>query len=189
MTQPQTLDCMDDLIRSSRLGKHRHFIVAKRSSRNNIYLGVLVVSINVFLGSILFYSLTAELPVVTKWAGAILALAATLFAGYQSFFNFGRLAEGHAHIGNRYLAVAREGERLKSLFLDGLLDLEKFSKELKSLAALYDGINNDALVLATKERDFQRALAFEEERESRTGSPSGDTDDTRSPQSPDSSPL
>jgi hypothetical protein len=121
--------------------------------------GIPIVAINLILGSVFFALLGTDLPDWSKWIGAILALVAALLGGVQTFFNFKKSYEGHREIGNEYLAVARECERLIALYFDKILNLEHLSSEVESLNDKYSSINQRAEEYVVTEKSYKKALA------------------------------
>jgi hypothetical protein len=120
--------------------------------------GIPIVAINLILGSVFFALLGTDLPDWSKWIGAILALVAALLGGVQTFFNFKKSYEGHREIGNEYLAVARECERLIALYFDKILNLEHLSSEVESLNDKYSSINQRAEEYVVTEKAYKKAL-------------------------------
>lgn len=81
-----------------------------------------------------------------------------MLGGVQTFFNFKKSYEGHRGIGNEYLAVARECERLIALYFDKILDLEHLSNEIDSLNSQYSSINQRAEEYIVSEKSYKKAL-------------------------------
>lgn len=72
--------------------------------------------------------------------------------------------EGHREIGNEYLAIARECERLIALYFDKILNLEHLSNEIGSLNAQYSSINQRAEEYVVTEKDYKKALEAQNEK-------------------------
>ncbi|WP_430461884.1 SLATT domain-containing protein [Thalassolituus sp. LLYu03] len=144
---------------NAQLGKHGHFYASLRRRNLHILCGVPVVVINLLLGSVFFTLLQAELPDWGKWLGALLALVAAALGGIQTFFDFKKTCAGHREVGNDYLGLARECERLLALHADGLLTLEALASELPRLNAEYADINERAEDYIVSPREY--ALARE----------------------------
>ncbi|UTA48144.1 SLATT domain-containing protein [Simiduia sp. 21SJ11W-1] len=155
---PYTIEVIEKLRWNSHLGKHSHFYASQSGRHLHIICGIPIVLINLILGSVFFALLGTELPDWSKWVGAILALTAALLGGVQTFFNFKKSYEGHREIGNEYLAVARECERLIALYFDQILDLEHLSNKIESLNSQYSSINQRAEEYIVTEKAYKKAL-------------------------------
>ena len=167
MNSSATIRGLDDLRRSALLGKDRHFIASRRNKFLSTLFGLPVVVINIVLGSVLFVSLSEELPQIMKWTGAFLALLGAGGAGIQTFFNFHKVFEGHRRVANRYLSLGRECQRLKGLHEDDLLELDALSKGLEFLEKDYAEINASAETFVTTDSDYRRSLKLEKKRQNR----------------------
>jgi hypothetical protein len=157
-TIPHTIEVLEKLRTNAHLGKHSHFFASQKGRHLHILCGIPIIVINLILGSVFFTLLGAELPDWSKWIGAILALAAALLGGIQTFFNFQKTYEGHREIGNEYLEVARECERLIALYFDGFLDLEHLSGKIESLNTEYAAINQRAEEYLISPKAYKQAL-------------------------------
>ncbi len=164
---PNTISVIEKLRWNSHLGKHSHFYASQKGRHLHILCGIPIVVINLALGSVFFALLGAELPDWSKWAGAILALSAAMLGGVQTFFNFKKSYEGHREIGNEYLAVARECERLIALYFDGILDLAHLSNEIGNLNRQYSTINQRAEEYIVSEAAYKKALKSQTEKAKR----------------------
>lgn len=161
---PYTVDVIEKLRWNSHLGKHSHFYASQKGRNLHILCGIPIVAINLILGSVFFALLGTDLPDWSKWIGAILALVAALLGGVQTFFNFKKSYEGHREIGNEYLAVARECERLIALYFDKILNLEHLSSEVESLNDKYSSINQRAEEYVVTEKAYKKALETQNEK-------------------------
>lgn len=156
---PYTLEVMERLRLNAHLVKRSHFSAAKRRTNYHIACGLPIIVFNLVLGSVFFTQLSNELPQWCQWAGAFIALLAALLGGIQTFFNFKGSYEGHREMGNQYLAIARECERLIALFFDRQLQLLGLSEQLDLLNQRYAEINQQAEAFAVHDRDYRRALS------------------------------
>jgi len=163
-TTPETLKNFDELTRNCMLGKIRHFSAGDRNGHMHRAFGTAVIVINVFLGSVFFYSVSADLRQLAKWVGGGFALLSAAIAGFQSFFGFEHNASAHRDVANQYNALGRRCEHIIGQYHDDLIDLKALSEELTSALARYAEINKDATRLHTTERDFKRALQREDDR-------------------------
>ena len=153
------LTLVERLRENAQLGKHGHFYASLRGRNLHVLCGVPAVVINLLLGSVFFTLLQAELPDWGKWLAALLALLAAALGGIQTFFDFKKTSAGHREVGNDYLGLARECERLLALHADGLLNLEALASELPRLNAEYADINEraESFIVSTREYDLARA--------------------------------
>lgn len=163
---PYTLEVLEKLRKNSHLAKHTHFTAAKRGRSSHILVGIPVILINLLLSSVFSYQLVDNGNVFAdaKWAFALLALIGACLGAIQTFFNFQKNYETHRALANRYLAVARECERVIASYLDGNIDLKEMDDYLKSLNKDYDKINVDAEAFPTSDRDYQRSLKIQLEK-------------------------
>lgn len=156
---PYTLDVLERLRRNAHLVKRGHFEAAKRRQRSHISVGLPVIALNVFLGSVFFTQLSSTLPSWCYWLGAVAALAAALLSGVQTFFNFKEQCDGHRELGNQYLVIARECERLIALYFDRQISLPDISERLEKLNHDYNAINTLAEKYIVTDKEHQRARA------------------------------
>ncbi|WP_088241200.1 SLATT domain-containing protein [Calothrix rhizosoleniae] len=161
---PQTLILLEDIARNARINKHQHFSAAERNHFSNNVFGSVAIVINITLGSVLFVTISENLPDIAKWISGFMAMIAAACGGIQTFFNFQKVFEGHRRIANQYLEIQRECERLLALFADRLIDIEGLAKEVELLNKQYSTTNNDAEVFPTGDRDFKKAQRHEQKR-------------------------
>lgn len=157
-TIPYTVEVIEKLRWNSHLGKHSHFEASKRGRDYHVFVGLPIVIINVLLGSLLFALVRESMPDWSKWLGGILALVAAVLGAVQTFFNFKSNYEGHRSVGNQYLSIARECERLLALHFDGKLTLDHLSEQIQKLNEHYEKVNADAEKFIITEKDYQKAL-------------------------------
>jgi len=164
---PYTLEVLEKLRKNSHLAKHTHFTSAKRGRSSHVMVGVPVILINLLLSSVFSYQLVGDGQVFDdeKWVFALLALIGACLGAVQTFFNFQKNYETHRALANRYLAVARECERVIASYLDGNIDLKEVDDNTKTLNKEYDKINVDAESFPTSDRDYQRALKKQNEKD------------------------
>lgn len=163
---PYTVEVLDKLRWNAHLGKHKHFEAGARGRRHHVTYGVPIVLINVVLGSVLFAFLGEDkvFPQWAKWGGAVLSLVAAGLGGVQTFFNFEKQYMEHRAVGNEYLGIARECERVLALYFDGLLTLEALSQNIDRLNAKYAEVNSRAEALTVNEKEYKAALAVQEKK-------------------------
>ncbi|WP_299587183.1 SLATT domain-containing protein [uncultured Microbulbifer sp.] len=164
---PNTVAVLDKLRWNAHLCKHSHFRASMKGRNLHVLCGVPVVVVNLFLGSLFFSLINAELPDWTKWSGAALALLAALLGGVQTFFNFKKNYEGHRQVGNEYLAIARECERLIALYFDRILDLEHLSNKISELNTRYSEINQRAEEFIVSHKVYRQAIQVQNQKANR----------------------
>ncbi|MBD2437514.1 DUF4231 domain-containing protein [Nostoc sp. FACHB-87] len=161
---PQTVIFLEQVAKNSRLNKHQHFNAAERNLFYNNIFGSAAIVINVILGSVLFVTVSSNLPEFAKWASGFMAMIAAVCGGIQTFFNFQKLFEGHRRIANNYLELQRECEQLLAAFSDQLINLEQVVKEVEVINKKYNTINSDAEVFPTGDKDYRKAKRYEKEK-------------------------
>ncbi|WP_413662971.1 SLATT domain-containing protein [Microbulbifer sp. EKSA008] len=166
-TIPNTVEVLEKLRWNAHLCKHSHFRASMKGRNLHVLCGVPIVVVNLFLGSLFFSLINAELPDWTKWSGAALALLAALLGGVQTFFNFKKNYEGHRQVGNEYLAIARECERLIALYFDDILDLEHLSKKISELNTRYSEINQRAEEFIVSDKVYRQAVHIQNQKANR----------------------
>ncbi|WP_444900104.1 SLATT domain-containing protein [Microbulbifer sp. VAAC004] len=166
-TIPNTVAVLDKLRWNAHLCKHSHFRASMKGRNQHVLCGVPIVVVNLFLGSLFFSLINAELPDWTKWSGAALALLAALLGGVQTFFNFKKNYEGHRQVGNEYLAIARECERLIALYFDRILDLEHLSNKISELNTRYSEINQRAEEFIVSDKVYRQAMQIQSQKASK----------------------
>ena len=97
-----------------------------------------------------------------KWAGGFLGLLAAMVSGVTTFFNFGKLFEGHRNIATKYINVAGKCDTAIAQFRDELIDLSTLNSILDELLERYSEINDEAKAFPTNRSDFDNALKDEE---------------------------
>lgn len=163
---PFTVEVLDKLRWNAHLGKHKHFEAGNRGRRHHVTFGVPVVLINIALGSVLFAFLGEDglFPQWAKWSGASLTLVAAGLGAVQTFFNFEKQYMEHRAVGNEYLGIARECERLLALYFDGLLTLQELSGSIESINVEYAKVNGRSEGLTVSPKEYQAALGMQQKK-------------------------
>lgn len=166
---PYTVEVLDKLRWNAHLGKHKHFEAGNRGRRHHVTFGVPVVLINIALGSVLFAFLGEDdvFPQWAKWGGAAFTLLAAGLGAIQTFFNFEKQYMEHRAVGNEYLGIARECERLLALFFDGLLPLQELSQNIERINVEYAKVNARSEGLTVSPKEYKAALATQEKKKSK----------------------
>ncbi len=165
---PYTVEVLDKLRWNAHLGKHKHFQAGNRGRTHHVTFGIPVVLINIALGSVLFAFLGEDgaFPQWAKWSGATLTLVAAGLGAIQTFFNFEKQYMEHRAVGNEYLGIARECERLLALFFDGLLPLQELSQNIERINTEYAKVNARSEGLTVSPKEYGAALAVQEKKKS-----------------------
>lgn len=158
---PRTIVFLEQVVQNSRLNKHQHFNAAERNIKYNNIFGSAAIIINVVLGSMLFVTVSNNLPQSAKWLSGFMAMIAAVCGGIQTFFNFQKVFEGHRRIANDYLELQRECEQILASFYDNVTSLENMITEVEVINKKYNTINKDAEVFPTDDRDFKKAKQYE----------------------------
>jgi hypothetical protein len=158
----ETENLVDELIRNSSISRYRHFYEATRHSSFNSWIGVPVVVINIALGSTFFALIDRDVPEIAKLSAAGLALIAALLSGIQTFFNFSKMFEGHRKLGNRYLEIVRELEKISAYRRDNVISSEDFHERFDSLHKRYLELNEDSSDYSTSQSAMKVAFSQEE---------------------------
>ncbi len=158
---PSTVAVIEKLRCNSHLGKHSHFEASKSGRNYHVWVGLPIVIINILLGSLLFALMKETLPEWSKWVGGIAALIAAMLGAIQTFFDYKSNYEGHRSVGNGYLSIARECERLIALYFDKCLELQALSEQIHGLNERYEKVNADAEKFPIKDQHFQKALRIQ----------------------------
>ncbi|PWJ40998.1 SLATT domain-containing protein [Sediminitomix flava] len=140
----------------AKISKDKHFTAAERKSSYNKKLGVSVILINVLIGSTLIEYFPEGFG-KQLFISAISFFAAS-FAAIQTFFNFSKDVENHRKIGNGYLEVVREIDRLIASFYDGLTSEKSIQNSHDKLIQKYFKINKEAEVCPNAPSDYQKAF-------------------------------
>lgn len=164
-TIPYLAEAIEKLRKNTNLSKHSHFEASKRSENYHLWMGVPIVLINIFLGSVLFGVFKNNLPEWGTLLGGFLAFCAAALGGMQTFFNFKANSQGHRAVANQYLVIARECEYLLAGYFDDRISLDELSRRLNELNKLYDSVNREAEKFMVKEADFLKAKAAQQDKE------------------------
>ena len=145
------------LARNSAIGKSAHFHASDRNKNLNTLLNLPVLIINVFLGSVLFFSLSQTIPTYTKWIGGLLGFFAASLTIFQAFFKFSNNASSHKRVANLFMAVEREAVFQIRAYEDGIVNLKTIYEKTNELQQRYFSICEEAEDLTTIKKDFSYA--------------------------------
>ena len=116
MTEQSTdgaIKLIDELRTDAKIGKGKHFNASRRKISSHNRVGIPVVLINIFIGTVMIALLTNKTNNdFLALIAALLAFLAASLSGTQTFFNFHKVAEGHSSVGNRYLKISRNCKTL-----------------------------------------------------------------------------
>jgi predicted nucleic acid-binding protein len=156
MGEDHTLREVENLRIDALYGKKKHFNAADRKEMYNSVIGVALIIANAVIASTLIYLLSPSIP-ISNIVVSIIGFTATVLAVVQVFFNYSRTAEQHKTVATKYLHIAKECSRIKAYYLDGSLTIDDLRELLESLAQKYGQITEDAICLATSQRDYEKA--------------------------------
>jgi hypothetical protein len=145
------------LLRNSAVGKSAHFHAADRNSRLNTMMNIPVLIINLFLGSVLFFSLTQSIPTYAKWFGGILGFFGASLTIFQSFFKFNKNSLMHKRVANSYMALEREAVLQIRAYEDGVVNVNELYDKTVDLQKKYFTICEEAEELKTTKKDYAYA--------------------------------
>lgn len=160
-SESKLISFLEQLRKNSRINKHQHFHAADRNQFYNNIFGTIAVVINVLLSSLLFVTITENLPDIAKWVSAFMAVVAAGCGAVQTFFNFQKVFEGHRKAANSYLEIQRECERILAMFADNMISSELLAKEIEIINKSYIKANNDAEVFPVGDGDHRKAMGYE----------------------------
>jgi len=165
MKVPCSVDLLEKLRKNAHLNKHSHFEASKRNGFYNGFIGLPIIVINLILGSVYVSECNASQPAIA-WGMATVALLGASLGAIQTFFNFKKTFESHRSIANQYLAIARECDIAIANYCDDThTDSNKLLLSLQDLNSTYIQVNKDAESLPTSNRDFQKSLGIQKQKE------------------------
>lgn len=157
------ISLLDELRTDAKLGKSKHFNASRRKMGLHNWVGIPVVLINVFIGTVIVALLSDG--TANKWVSigsAILAFAAASLSALQTFFNFHKAAEGHSSVGNRYLGISRQCKKIIRKHQDIPYTAENLWKEAEIIQSEYLAINTEAEAFPTNDKDLSKARTAQE---------------------------
>ncbi len=154
---PAIIREMLKLLRNSAVAKSAHFHAADRNTRLNTIMNIPVLMINLFLGSVLFFSLTQSIPIYAKWLGGILGFLGATLTIFQSFFKFNKNALMHKRVANSYMVLEREAVLQIRAYEDGVVSINELYDKVVNLQNKYFKVCEEAEVLNTTKKDYAYA--------------------------------
>lgn len=166
MTEESTngaIKLIDELRTDAKLGKSKHFNASRRKIGLHNWVGIPVILINVFIGTVIVALLSdgngnKNLAIFS----AILAFGAASLSAMQTFFNFHKAAEGHSSVGNRYLKISRNCKRLLRKHQDIPFTSADLWLEAETIQNEYLEINIEAEAFPTSDKDLNSARGAKE---------------------------
>lgn len=138
-------------------GKKRHFNAADRKQRYRLLLNIPVIILNVIIGSSLFTILQEGSPASVKILVAVLSILAAILLGLSTFLDHAKQVEGHRRVGNKYLSIVKECERVIAYFTDDFIDKNEVVKTLEKVAKDCEEVNKEAEAFHTSANDYKKA--------------------------------
>ncbi|WP_444927177.1 SLATT domain-containing protein [Microbulbifer sp. TRSA002] len=157
------INLIDELRTDAKLGKSKHFNASRRKICWHNWIGIPVIVINVFVGTVIVALLSdGDGDKRLAIASAILAFIAASLSAMQTFFNFHKAAEGHSSVGNRYLKISRNCKKLLRKHQDIPFPPENLWHEVEAIQSEYLEINIEAEAFPTNDGDLKRAREAQE---------------------------
>lgn len=154
---------MQRLSRDTQRVRSAHFIAAQRKSRNAKVFGVLVIVLNILIGSGLIEAAITDQSKVTTIIKALAFLAAAL-AGIQTFFNFQKEVECHTNAGGVYGSINRRLGLVMAEYQETPANRSALITEFKALNAEHLKANDDSEGCIPSDSDYDKARAGIERR-------------------------
>lgn len=157
------IQLVDELRTDAKIGKSKHFNASRRKIGLHNWVGIPVVLINVFIGTVIVALLSdGNGNQILAIVSTILAFVAASLSALQTFFNFHKAAEGHSQVGNRYLKISRNCKKLLRKHQDIPYSAEELWAEAEAIQNEYLDINVEAEAFPTSDRDLKRARSAKE---------------------------
>ncbi len=160
------LAVMQKLFDDSRVVKSAHFIAAQRKNRNAKIIGVIVIVLNVLIGSGLIEEVVEVPSRITTVIKALSFLAAAL-AGIQTFFNFQKEVECHTNAGDVYSSINHRLGLLMAEYQDQPANRPALVTDFKALNTEYLKANDEGRGCVPTDSDYKKARAGIEARKGR----------------------
>ncbi|HLL76709.1 MAG TPA: SLATT domain-containing protein [Pyrinomonadaceae bacterium] len=154
---------MQRLSRDTQRVRSAHFIAAQRKNRKAKLIGVLVIVLNVLIGSGLIEAVVTEQSTVTTVIKALAFLAAAL-AGIQTFFNFQKEVECHTNAGGVYGSINRRLGLVMAEYQETPANRNALITDFRALSAEYLQANEDSEGCVPTDSDYDKARAGIERR-------------------------
>lgn len=161
---------MQKLFNDSRVVKSGHFIAAQRKKRNARIIGVLVIVLNVLIGSGLIEVIVpkpegaARAAITPETVIKALAFLAAALAGIQTFFNFQNEVECHTTAGDIYSSLNHRLGLIMAEYSSKPANRDALFDKFKELNNEYLKANDDGRGCIPSEGDYKKARAGIEER-------------------------
>ena len=154
---------LDELRIDAKLGKSKHFSASRRKITTHNWLGIPVIVINIFIGTVIFtFLLDGNEKNYFNISAAVAAFIAASMSAVQTFFNYHKTAEGHSSVGNRYLKVSRSCKMLLRKHQDIPFTPDALWSKAEAIQQEYLDINNEAEAFPTNNKDLRNARAAKE---------------------------
>ena len=146
---------INEIYCDAKIGKDKHFNAAIRKRRFARAVGILIIVINILIGSTLINSLH-DVRIKDTLLG-VFAIFAAFLAALQTFLDFGKDVEKHERVGNLYSDVKRDAEYLLSKFHDEVIDCKQSYQEYEVLLSKYKDVNRSSEECHCSEKDYRSA--------------------------------
>ncbi len=149
---------MQKLYDDSRVVKSAHFIAAQRKNRTAKIIGVIVIVLNVLIGSGLIEEVITVQGKITTVIKALSFLAAAL-AGIQTFFNFQKEVECHTNAGDVYSNINRRLGLLMAEYQEQPANRAALITDFKALNTEFLKANDDSKACVPTDNDYKKTRA------------------------------
>jgi hypothetical protein len=156
-----------DLFKDAKRGKNKHFNAANRFQKRASLLENCVTLLSGVLSGVLAIKAVGveNIPhmLSSPWLAFLLSVTSTGLMAYQGVKKFHQEERAHRDIGNQFILIARNIEKLIAEYKDQVLTLKEFSTRLNVLMDSYATTIGQAETHSTNDSDFKHALTQEGE--------------------------
>jgi hypothetical protein len=147
-------DEMAALSKNARVVKTAHFIAAQNRRKAQRIIGVLIIVLNVLIGSSLIEMVAStKTEIIIK----LLSFIAAALAGIQTFFNFQKDLECHLNAGDAYDTIYHKAALLMAEYKHNTGSRDATISEFKALNKEYLQTNSDNKGCIPSDKDYDRA--------------------------------
>ena len=149
---------MQKLFDDSQAVRSAHFIASQRKDRKAKIFGVIVIVLNVLIGSGLIEE-AIKVPATVTTVIKLLSFLAAAFAGIQTFFNFQKEVECHRNSGGVYSSINRRLGLVMAEYQEQPANRPALIAEFKKLNDEFLKANEDSEACIPTDADFDKARA------------------------------
>lgn len=136
-------------------GKKKHFNASSRLRSYHNIITIIIIILNVIMGSTLIYILCDDAGFIEKLIPLILVIITSILTTINEWAKFNNNATGHNAIGNKYLSLAKKADNFIACINDGVeMDV---AEQLLKLQEINDDINILTEAYPTNNKDYSKA--------------------------------